>query len=75
MDSKPLVAPVNRWRTFWQFRVLGFLSHPLPRTHWTCYGLEDRAEHFVIWKQWGNRIWDTADFVIDPAARQGRLLP
>lgn len=69
------VRPINRWATFWRYRLPGFLSNLVPRTHWAVYVHPDGAENFCLWKQWGNRCYDVIDFVIDPAAREGRLLP
>jgi len=76
MDSNaPVYAPVDTWRTFWRYRLPGFLGNLFPRTHWTVYILNDGAEQFCLWKQWGNRCYGVVDFVIDPAERRSNVRP
>lgn len=54
------VYRITRWQ-----RLVGalhsWLTHPLPRTHWTAYGLEGE-ERICVWKQWGNRCYQVLDF-------------
>lgn len=61
MDTE--VYRISR-RAWFLSRLRGNLSHLLPRTHWTAYGLEGE-ERICIWKQWGNRCYQVLDFTTD----------
>jgi hypothetical protein len=39
------------------------LTHLIPRTHRARVGRND-AEHFIVWRQWLNRVWNVDDITV-----------
>lgn len=37
--------------------------HLIPRTHRTRVGRNGR-EHFIVWRQWLNRVWNVDDITV-----------
>jgi len=44
----------------------------IPRTYWTIYRKGENEQHFVIWKMWLGRTYDTVD--IEYRTEEGGVL-